>query len=503
MKNIILTLSLFLGTCIYSMDQEPFISSSSSPSTHSADQEALTFEQMQKNEEESKGSQDQDSQAASTPEVDHEADWYCQCKFPRTNNELSWLNTAKSLVGAKQANYDNIQPCELDNKKLGVLYRVTITGKFCTIRILDTNSSKCLYNINPLQDEKDFELMPTQLCRLPENRMACILNSSLGKDKKIKIYDINSGKLLKDITVEGKYVENDGKYREYDVFDIHGTYLTGNRMALSRQCSASSSAFILILDLNSGKILKKIDLLDFKFVKKFINEKEIISAKYIDIFNNICSPSGPMINDPLAFSDGSLLLRDYYNVCIVSIESGEVENIHRDNNYYGVMDAIIFPNNEWLSMHKNNIKIWNNEKFKFKKIQEILNSDKLVISDLQNIILDYLSKEWNSKIVAEFSFFANDSVSSYTSFILNKDSILIKKMYHNSSEDIFFYILNVKTGKTKKEEALSKASRSKVSRPYLDVIDEGNKIVLSYIDGSMEIWTNQPKKEVQDSCVIC
>jgi len=489
MKNIVLTLLLFLCSCIYSMDQEPFVSSSSSPSTNSADQEALTFEQRQKNEEESKGVQDESSGVTSMQEIDHEQEWYCQVRFPKTNNELGWLNTAKSLVGAKQTNYDNIQVCELDNKKLGVLY--TVKDKFYTIRILDINSDRCLHNINPLDDEKSSKLLPTQLCRLPENRVACILNSFWGENKKIKIYDINSGKLLKDILIEGEYAEN-------KLDRIQGVYLSENRMALLNQDFERACRFILILDLNSEKIVKKIDL-----VKKrdgdSLKEKSS-SLKYTNVLGiDSAMDKGISVRQALAFFDGRLLLKFGYEICIICTRTDKVDVI-KAATYFS--DVFILPNGEWLGLdHQNVFKIWNNEKFKFKKIQEILSEDKLVIPDLQNIVLDYLSNDWNSVTIVD----RNEHNTLFrvgATYILGETFTVLCKI-RDSIGNSDFSVLNVKTGKLKniilKKELLLKMYK----RNSVVVLDHGKRIAFYAEDGSIEIWTNQPKKEVQEGCIIC
>ncbi len=494
MKNIILTLSLFLCFCIYSMDQEPFVSSSSSPSACSADQEALTFEQRQKNEEESKGTRDQDSQAASTLEVDHEADWYCQCRFPKTNNELGWLNTAKSLVGAKQTNYDDVQVCDLDDGKLGVL---TGKDKFYTIRILDINSGKCLHNINPLKDEKGIKLIPTQLCKLSENRFACILNSDTrwgeGQweeiNKKIKIYDINSGKLLKDIIVE-------------EFGDMNGVYLSENRMALLTKDLYKDYRFIFILDLSSGKILKKIDL---------IKEEQCGSLlTYVDVFGmrSVGSSTGVYINQALPLYGDRLLLQSGNNLCVIYTNIDETNLL----DTWNILDVIVLPNGEFLSLSTDFIvRIWDNENFKFQKVQDVLNENNLIVTDLQNMVLSYLPKDWNSKIVVDKidthvdKFILDNFFRHGRKCFLDENHILAFNRFFDYITSGYCAILNVETGESK-IIFLTNEFLSKMDKDKFWILDHGKRIAFYARDGSIEIWTNQPKvtkKEVQEGCIIC
>jgi len=231
MKIKILTLVfclMALGSYIHSMDQENFTSSYSSPSSVSADPEALTFEQMEKEKEERElNSSTSDSELKE--DEDNDQEWYCERKFPKTNSELDFLNIFKSAIGQDETNYSGISLCPLDNGKFAVLYEVKFNDFYRRIRIFDTRTGKCLSVIDPLEGEKGFILKSVPLCKLSKDRMACVLNSSFGKDKKIKIYDINSGIFLKDIIIEGKYIESFMKNESYYLEPIS---LIGNKLAI-------------------------------------------------------------------------------------------------------------------------------------------------------------------------------------------------------------------------------------------------------------------------------
>jgi len=463
---------LLLSSYIHSMDQEPFVSSSSSPSTQSG---ALTFEQREKEEEESKRTQEEGFEIISREEIGEELDWYCQCKFETTNRELDWTNGLKSLMGKKQTNYDNIKLCELDNGKLGVLYTAT---KFYTIRILDTNFGNCLHIINPLIDEKDPKLIPTQLCLLPQNRIACILNSS--ENKKIKIYDINSGKFLNEIIIENKYFENIPKWHD----SIQGIYLSDNRMALIvKDLCTYGSRLILILDLTSGEIVKKIDLIK-KHDCDIFKEKTTSLVKYIDIFGNDTGGQAEVtINQALPFSDGRLLLRSFNNICIIST-AGEVDGIRKGDG----LDILVLPNGQLLSLNHDNVfKIWDNEKFKFKTIQDVFHKETPMIPDLQKIVLDYLPSNWISTIII-------DKIESVCDrkFILDESHILV--FYHFFSS---IYgccgVFNVKTGKIKKINLKQDFCLKMYDEEKCKILDNGKRIAFYAKDGSIEIWTNQSR----------
>ncbi len=467
---------LLLSSYIHSMDQAPFVSSSSSPSTHSEDQESLTFEQREKEEEEG-------FEVISREEIVEELDWYCQCKFATTNRELDWTNGLRFLMGKKQTNYDNIKLCELDNGKLGVLYTAT---KFYTIRILDTNFGNCLHIINPLIDEKDPKLIPTQLCLLPQNRIACILNSS--ENKKIKIYDINSGKFLNEIIIENKYFEGIPKWHD----SIQGIHLSDNRMALIvKDLCTDGSRFILILDLASGKIVK-IDLIK-KHDCDIFKEKTTSLVKYIDIFGNDTGGQAEVtINQALPFSDGRLLLRSFNNICIIST-AGEVDGIWKGDG----LDISVLPNGQLLSLNHDNVfKIWDNEKFKFKTIQDVFHKETPMIPDLQKIVLDYLPSNWIPTIITDKT---RDVFGR--KFILDESHILV---FNHFFSNIHGYcgVLNIKTGKIKKINLKQDFCLKMFDEEKCKILDNGKRIAFYAKDGSIEIWGNQPKKEAQASSIV-
>ncbi len=452
MKNIVLTLSLFLGSCIYSMDQQPFVSSSSSPSACSADQEALTFEQMEKEREEKEL---QEGPAAS--------------QF----HKLMDLDLKNKYVVPRL--------CSLGNGKLGILYSQLFFTEN-SVEILDVNSGKSLV-IDPFKNETDFNLIPVGLCKLSENQMACILNSS-AKDKKIKIYDVNSGKLLKDILITEKDF-NDKRLRSLRSGVIKkGVYLPDDKMVLfigePDSFSFKHYEFIYILDLNTGKILHRFDILSLGR----------------DSSSRIKNNFAIEINQIGVLADGSLILKSGRQVAIVS-EIGEVNAI-----FDSVEDIFVLPKNELLSLDKDGLKIWKNEKYKFEAIRNNLNDGKLSIAVLQELIFGYLSKDWSSEIITKHSF-GWDGFVSRTGFILNRDNILIKEVCPYAASDTIFSILNVGTDTVKNEKMLSQVARM----DKIKILDDGKIIALYYMEAKkIEIWTNQPKvakKEVQSNCIIC
>ncbi len=497
MKIKILTLVfclMSLGSHVYSMDQNNYTSSSSSPSYYSADLEALTWQQMEKEREESELQRSSSSASSSSAsslvgdaelkrDEDNDREWYCERRFAKTNSELDFLNIFKSAIGQDQTNYSKISLCPLDNEKLAALYEAK--NNFYRIRILDINTGKCTSVIDPLKDEKDSKLVPTQLCKLSENRIACILNGALGENKKIKIYDIDSGKFLKDIIVEGRF---SGTCDDA----IQGIYLPNNRMALIfKNLVTNQSSFILILDLTSGKTLRKIDL-----IRKY--DRDILKEgtdswdsweKYIDIFGDkhIWDRAFTFIYQAIPFPDGRLALHGYGNkICIVSTDTGEVDLVKW---VYNIQDISVLQNGQLINLDRASVFVtWDNEKFKFKKIQEVFNEDKSIIPDLQDIVLDYLSKNWNAnpsvlKIRGEFD----------RLFILDENHVL--GFYHATSDteliNGYCGILNVNTGKLKniilKRDFFLKMHRASEFK----ILDNGKRIAFYAKDGSIEIWTNQ------------
>ncbi len=500
-KKLFLIL-LFSSSCIFSMD---YVSSSITPSSS----EPLTFEQQQKNDDELA------EQARSRVE-----NWRLEKTFKIKDLKNYFIDIKQILKNGFKNSFATIDTSsnysfnmfDLGKGKLALLIW---NSNLRLIKILDINSGKYLFEINGLETKKGINWYVTKLCKLPGDRFACVINTKIndhGKGpKKIKIFDTNSGKLLKEFVFELNHVF-------YNYLHTEQMFYLGDEKLVLLICDNENFSFeyLVVLDLKTGSVLLKLpQKLDIFGTGKAETEKPSSGLALTDgnillksNRNNLC------ILDPATCkviwkSNG--LLRDENEKPLifkktridVGVGNGFVETDESEviqPKTYEFNFIVSYPDNKFLVRDTNgNLVIFRNEKFNFGKIKEVLNDT--VIPVLQKIIFDYLSDQWE---VETRKFGAATTVYYY----LDSDICLFNK------KKLLFYHYNRKELDIKKicpivlyldtSELVSIDIKGNYNEGI--ILDDG-RVVFDF-DKHIEIWSNQPEVEEDDlrdsgACVIC
>jgi len=502
-KKLLLTL-FFSSSCIFSMD---YVSSSITPSSP----EPLTFEQQQKNDDElaeQARSHVESWRLEKTFKIKEKNDYFIDIKQILKNgfkNPFAAIDTS--------SNY-SFNMFDLGKGKLALL---VFNFNLRLIKVLDINSGNYLFEINGLETKKGINWYVTKLCKLPGDRFACVINTKIndhGKGpKKIKIFDTNFGKVLKEFVFELNHAF-------YNYLHTEQMFYLGDEKLVLLICDNENFSFeyLVVLDLRTGLVLLKLSEFDSRISDIFG------TGKY--------DTEKPRFGLPL--SDGNILLQsNRNNLCIFDWVACRVawksNGLLRDENEkprlfkktrwdvgldgdlvgideseiiepktYDFSAIVLYPDNRFLALANNgDLVFFQNDKFKIDKIKEVLNNTN-VIAVLQDLIISYLPDEW----VMETNKFGKKIEANYE--IRCNICLLYKNRLLVTDPD--------KTRKKKKPQILDLDTREfitiKLKENSYDtgiVLDDG-RIVFDF-DKHIEIWSNEPKVEEDDlrdsgACVI-
>lgn len=399
-------------------------------------------------------------------EIKSEHEWYCEKSFSLKQKE-SWSNLLFDFGGVHSFYIHGTYT--LNDGKTAFLINENSKQ---VIKIFDVNLGTLLLEINSIEIEKRSDLFFITLCKLPENKIACLMNTQDGYSKKIKILDLDSGMVLNDFLINKFQYEGKKSYQEICITDI--VYLSIDKLILmvTEKYHKGIKVFLLILDLNSGKILKKFD---FK-KDTSIYTNDIKRLIHVLPYGNIAFVCEALLEiNPISETSKKIL---EWIGCLLNNAVTSIHNLS-DNK---------FISGQW----EGKIKVWRNDQFNYKEIKEALNKNNFGISDLQNIILDYVGKDW---VIEKTINFENKIEHRINKMYLLKDQMAIT-VREDYVQKVF--ILDLNSGEHRQ---INFGKKFRELRP----LENGN-IMLVFENGSVEIWTNTPKikkDKLNDSCIIC
>ncbi len=232
----------------------------------------------------------------------------------------------------------------------------------------------------------------TALCKLSEKKIAIAQHNG-----KVTIFNIDTGKKEKAISNKG-WVEKIIKISK-DKFAIINEYFRLNMYTS-----------IKVYNLNNFKKSKELTVtLDHKPIMWVYGIVYLKNNRLVITFNDIAFlvnlDSGITTRFPFLIiyakqlKDGNFICETYeQSIIILNSDFKLISTVHKNH----ACDLNVLKNKKSFitRTHTPHVcsLIFSNEKFNFEKIRKNL-IDKIPISDLQKIILDYLSDEWQSKVV--------------------------------------------------------------------------------------------------------